>query len=86
MLTYAGTLQGKIVGVRYYTGRATIGEYVLIIREAGNPYDTNAIRIDNVMGRQIGHIPRNLAAKLAPYMVGFLFSKLVLQAKFAAGL
>jgi hypothetical protein len=32
-------------------------------------YDPNAIRVDNVLGSQIGHIPRTVAAKLAPYMV-----------------
>ena len=47
-------LNDKIVGVRYYNGRATIGESVVIRREPGNPYDSNAIRIDNVMNVQIG--------------------------------
>ncbi|KAJ6277325.1 hypothetical protein J3E71DRAFT_357100 [Bipolaris maydis] len=28
----------------------------------------NVIRVDNVQGEQIGHIPRGLAAKLAKYM------------------
>ncbi|KMU90685.1 DNA repair protein RAD5 [Coccidioides immitis H538.4] len=56
------------VGVRYYNGQATKGEYVNIRREPGNPYDSNAIRIDNVMGDQIGHLPRQLASKLAPYI------------------
>jgi hypothetical protein len=32
-------------------------------------YDPNAIRVDNVLGQQIGHIPRTVAAKLAPYLV-----------------
>ncbi|TPX23468.1 hypothetical protein DIZ76_012800 [Coccidioides immitis] len=63
-----GTLLHKIVGVRYYNGQATKGEYVNIRREPGNPYDSNAIRIDNVMGDQIGHLPRQLASKLAPYI------------------
>ncbi|KMU76170.1 DNA repair protein RAD5 [Coccidioides immitis RMSCC 3703] len=48
--------------------KATKGEYVNIRREPGNPYDSNAIRIDNVMGDQIGHLPRQLASKLAPYI------------------
>ncbi|KMP03071.1 DNA repair protein rad-5 [Coccidioides immitis RMSCC 2394] len=52
----------------YYNGQATKGEYVNIRREPGNPYDSNAIRIDNVMGDQIGHLPRQLASKLAPYI------------------
>lgn len=63
------TLPTKIVGVRYYTGHATIGEHVLLTRQPNNPYDRNAIQVRNVMGHQIGHIPRQVAAKLAKYMV-----------------
>ncbi|KAL8824855.1 MAG: hypothetical protein Q9191_004771 [Dirinaria sp. TL-2023a] len=63
-----GTLNTKVVGIRYYTGYATVGEFVLIRREPSNIYDSNAIRIDNVQGNQIGHIPRTMAAKLARYM------------------
>ena len=63
-----GTLQTKIVGVRYYNGYATLGEHVLIRREPSNPYDMNAIRVDNVQRTQIGHLPRQMAAKLASYM------------------
>jgi SWI/SNF-related matrix-associated actin-dependent regulator of chromatin subfamily A3 len=67
--TILGSLDGKIVGIRYYNGFATPGEQVLIKREPGNPYDSNAIRVNNVQGTQIGHLPKNLAAKLAPYLV-----------------
>jgi SWI/SNF-related matrix-associated actin-dependent regulator of chromatin subfamily A3 len=63
-----GILNTKIVGVRFYTGRATVGEYVLVKREPRNEYDSNAIRINNVMGDQIGHLSRQCAAKLAPLM------------------
>ncbi|KAL2426460.1 Helicase-like transcription factor [Exophiala dermatitidis] len=63
-----GILNTKIVGCRYYDGRATVGEYVRVRREPSNPYDTNAIRIDNVLRDQIGHLPRQVAAKLAPLM------------------
>ncbi len=63
-----GIYNTKIVGIRYYTGRATIGEYVVVKRELRNPYDSNAIRINNVMGDQIGHLSRQCAAKLAPLM------------------
>lgn len=63
-----GSIDAKIVGVRYYSGYATMNEQVMVKREPGNPYDSNAVRINNVYGTQIGHIPRNLAAKLAPYM------------------
>ncbi|KAL8839507.1 MAG: hypothetical protein Q9170_001730 [Blastenia crenularia] len=63
-----GTLATKIVGVQYYTGYATVGEYVSVRREPTNQYDRNAIRINNVLGDQIGHIGRHVAATLAPYI------------------
>ena len=64
-----GAIDGKIVGIRYYSGYATPGEQVMIKREPGNPYDSNAIRINNVQGTQIGHLPRDLASKLAGFLV-----------------
>lgn len=57
------------MGVRFYAGYASEGERVALKRQPHNQYDSNAIRVDNVMGQQIGHIPRNMAAKLAKYMV-----------------
>lgn len=75
--TVLGSLDGKIVGIRYYVGYATPGEQVIIKREPGNPYDSNAVRVNNVQGTQIGHLPRPLAAKLAPYLVNALMSELV---------
>ncbi|KAI9924450.1 hypothetical protein ASPWEDRAFT_56533 [Aspergillus wentii DTO 134E9] len=63
-----GDLHTKIVGVRFYSGVATLGEHVILNRQPENQYDRNAIRVDNVMGNQIGHIPRLVAAKLASYM------------------
>ena len=66
-----GVINGKIVGTRYYHGYATPGEQVMVKREPSNQYDPNAIRIDNVQGAQIGHIPRQLALKLSPYIVSY---------------
>lgn len=63
-----GIYNTKIVGIRFYTGHARAGEYVVVKREPRNPYDSNAIRINNVMGDQIGHLSRQCAAKLAPLM------------------
>ncbi|KAI0140058.1 SNF2 family N-terminal domain-containing protein [Hypoxylon sp. NC0597] len=63
-----GTLDNKIVGVRYYDGVVNPGEKVLLRREPSNPYDRNAIRVDNVMRNQIGHIPAKVALKIAPYI------------------
>ncbi|KAL9031140.1 MAG: hypothetical protein Q9196_000816 [Gyalolechia fulgens] len=67
-LMVSGILSTKIVGVQYYTGYATVGEYVSVRREPTNRHDPNAIRINNVMGDQIGHIGRGPAAKLSPYI------------------
>lgn len=64
-----GILDTKIVGVQYYTGHATPGEYVIVRREPSNPYDSNALRVENVQRDQIGHIPKTMASKLAKYMV-----------------
>ena len=77
--TCLGAIDGKIVGIRYYAGMATPGEQVMICREPRNQYDSNAIRINNVHGDQIGHIPRNLAAKLAPYLVSISPSFMLLD-------
>ncbi|KAI1651462.1 SNF2 family N-terminal domain-containing protein [Daldinia loculata] len=63
-----GTLDNKIVGVRYYDGVVNPGEKVLCNRDPSNPWDSNAIRVDNAMRNQIGHLPATLAAKLAPYI------------------
>lgn len=68
LLHHYGNLHSKIVGVRFYNGNANPGEQILMKREPGNPYDPNAIRIDNVQNTQIGHIPRQMASKLAPFM------------------
>ncbi|KAI5463238.1 SNF2 family N-terminal domain-containing protein [Mariannaea sp. PMI_226] len=63
-----GSFAGKIVGVRYYGGYASPGEMVLCKREPHNQYDRNAVRVDNVLGVQIGHLPRNVALKISPYI------------------
>jgi SWI/SNF-related matrix-associated actin-dependent regulator of chromatin subfamily A3 len=63
-----GDMPTKVVGVRFYNGFASAGEQILMRREPGNPYDSNAIRIDNVAGQQIGHVPRAQAVKLAHFM------------------
>jgi SWI/SNF-related matrix-associated actin-dependent regulator of chromatin subfamily A3 len=44
------------------------GEYVTLVREPHNPYDRNAVRVDNMAGVQVGHISRTLAAALAALM------------------
>jgi len=44
----------KVVGIQYYRGIATGGESLLFVREPQNPYDSNAIRVDNVANLQVG--------------------------------
>ena len=63
-----GTISTKVVGIQHYDGMANEGEHVILTRQPQNPYDRNAIRVDNLGRQQIGHIPRDLAAKLAKYM------------------
>ena len=63
-----GTIDTKIVGLQYYTGFASVGEHVVLKRQPDNQYDSNAISVINVMGNQIGHIPRVNASKLAPFL------------------
>ncbi|KAI5865100.1 SNF2 family N-terminal domain-containing protein [Durotheca rogersii] len=63
-----GIMNSKIVGVRYYSGMVSLGERVLCRREPGNPYDKYAVRVDNVMRIQIGHLPATVVCKLAPYI------------------
>jgi len=70
------------VGVQYYTGYASVGEHVIVRREPTNPYDSNALRVENVQRDQIGHIPRTMAAKLAKYMVGYRLKEKTMDAKF----
>ena len=69
LLYLLGILDTKIVVVQYYTGYATPGEHVIVRREPSNPYDSNALRVENVQRAQIGHIPRTMASKLAKYIV-----------------
>ncbi|KAI9067101.1 hypothetical protein FKP32DRAFT_1588914 [Trametes sanguinea] len=61
-------LKTNVVGVQYYKGLVGPGEEVILQREPHNPYDRNAIQVKNIGGTQVGHIPRNVAAKLAPLM------------------
>lgn len=38
------------------------------MREPRNPYDRNAIRVDNLHGEKVGHIKGTMAQNLAPVM------------------
>ncbi|ELW65142.1 Helicase-like transcription factor [Tupaia chinensis] len=63
-----GTLRGHVVGLRYYTGVVNNNEMVALQREPHNPYDKNAIKVNNVNGNQVGHLKKDLAAALAYIM------------------
>ncbi|XP_061492992.1 helicase-like transcription factor [Rhineura floridana] len=63
-----GTLRGNVVGLRYYTGMVNNNEMVALQREPNNPYDSNAVKVNNVNGEQVGHIKKELAASLAYIM------------------
>ena len=58
----------QIVGIRYYDGVAHPGEFVSLQREPDNPYDSNAIRVDNLSGIKVGHIKKEQARILAPFL------------------
>ncbi|XP_067851110.1 helicase-like transcription factor isoform X2 [Heptranchias perlo] len=60
-----GNLRGNVVGMRYYTGVVSNNEMVALQREPNNPYDRNAVQVNNVNGIQVGHIKRELAAPMA---------------------
>ena len=62
---YIGGYRGDIVGIRYYRGTVNNNEMVSLLREPHNPYDRNAVRVDNVYSIQVGHIKRELARALA---------------------
>ncbi|CAE6425244.1 unnamed protein product [Rhizoctonia solani] len=58
--------QSSVVGIQYYDGLVGPGEQVALVREPSNKYDRNAIQVMNIGMRQVGHIPRQVAANLAP--------------------
>ena len=65
---FLGSGEYQIVGIRYYRGVAHPGEFVELVREPRNPYDRNAIRLDNLRGEKIGHVKGTTARCLAPLM------------------
>ena len=60
-----GVMSAQIVGIRYYRGTVNKNEMVALVREPRNPYDSNAVRVDNVSGVQVGHIKREQALAVA---------------------
>ncbi|KAF9451964.1 hypothetical protein P691DRAFT_772701 [Macrolepiota fuliginosa MF-IS2] len=62
------TMHTNVVGIQYYKGLVGPGEEVVLVREPQNSYDPNAIQVKNIGQVQVGHVPRNVAAKLAPLL------------------
>ncbi|XP_071999196.1 helicase-like transcription factor isoform X1 [Engystomops pustulosus] len=67
-LVLFGMMKGSVVGLRYYAGVVNNNEMVALQREPNNPYDRNAVKVNNVNGEQVGHIKKELAAALSPVM------------------
>ncbi|XP_066455315.1 helicase-like transcription factor isoform X1 [Eleutherodactylus coqui] len=67
-LVLFGLFRGNVVGLRYYTGVVNNNEMVALQREPNNPYDKNAVKVNNVNGEQVGHLKKELAAALAQIM------------------
>ena len=61
----------QVVGIRYYQGAAHPGEFVQLVREPDNPYDKNAIRVDNLRHQKVGHIKKETARALSQVMDKF---------------
>ena len=77
---YAGIAEAshfvtKVVGVSFEGRQAVVqtlsaGEELLVVREANNPVDANAIALTTLAGRQVGFLRRQIAAELAPRLDG----------------
>jgi SWI/SNF-related matrix-associated actin-dependent regulator of chromatin subfamily A3 len=63
-----GDHETQLVGLRHYCGTITSGDRVVLVREPLNPYDANAIKVNNSRAVQVGHIKRETAAAFAPLM------------------
>ncbi|CCM03320.1 uncharacterized protein FIBRA_05448 [Fibroporia radiculosa] len=59
-------LRTNVVGIQYYKGLVGPGEEVRLLRQPNNQFDRNAIQVQNIGSQQVGHVPRNVATKLAP--------------------
>uniref|UniRef100_A0A383WDF9 Uncharacterized protein n=1 Tax=Tetradesmus obliquus TaxID=3088 RepID=A0A383WDF9_TETOB len=64
-LEFIGCFKTVIVGIRYYTGRVGVNEMVKFVREPRNPYDANAVKVENTNGEQVGHLKRELVYEIA---------------------
>lgn len=75
-----GESEYNLVGIRYYKGVAYPGEFVNLVREPHNPYDSNAIRVDNLRNEKVGHVKATQASMLARLMDDAALNHLKLEA------
>jgi hypothetical protein len=62
------------------SAEAEPGRPLVLRRDAGNEHDANAIAVDTPAGEQVGWVPRELAAELAPELdAGRPWSAVVLR-------
>ncbi len=62
----------RLAGFRYYEGRKLwprmqLRDRLTLVREADNPYDANAVRVE-WQGHRLGYVPRKENAALARFM------------------
>ena len=63
-----GTLTCQVYGVTVLPGEVRNREYVKVVREPRNPYDANAVRVDNMNGLNWSH--RTSQSKINQYCDG----------------
>jgi hypothetical protein len=61
-----------LAGFRYYQGKAlwddmAVGDALALVREAGNPYDANAVRVE-WRGHALGYVPRRENRTVAAHL------------------
>lgn len=61
-----GTMETVITGRNHYETPLVPGEETKFLREPWNEHDRNAIRALNVLGVQVGYLPRRIAKWMAP--------------------
>jgi hypothetical protein len=65
-------LRSPLAGIRHYDAaqswrRLTVGERLQLVREADNPYDANAVRVE-WRGAKLGYVPQRDNAAVARQM------------------
>jgi hypothetical protein len=71
---------GRHHGAALASDGAEPGRPLTLRRDAGNPHDANAVAVDLETGEQLGWVPRELAAELAPALdAGAAWSARVLR-------